>query len=143
MENPIHRQAGVIAFADTDASGWMHFPNIFKYVEAAEHACLRARGVLVFDRAEGGWPRVKVGCEYKRPFLAGDRYEVLLEVSNIGASSITWEFQVLDGAGAIAAFGGMTNVRVNHVGRPVLITDEERARLERGIHPERNSQSEE
>lgn len=129
MENPIHRQAGVIAFADTDASGWMHFPNIFKYVEAAEHACLRSRGVLVFDRAEGGWPRVKVGCEYKRPFLAGDPYEVLLEISNIGASSITWEFQILNAAGETAAFGSMTNVRVNHVGRPVLITDEERVSL--------------
>lgn len=131
MENPVHRQAGVIAFGDTDASGWMHFPNVFKYVEAAEHAFLRSRGILVFDRAQGGWPRVKVGCEYKRPFLTGDSYEVLLAISRIGASSITWDFQILNAAGEIAAFGSMTNVRVDHEGKPALITDEVRQQLER------------
>ncbi len=48
MENPVYRQAGEIAFGDTDASGWMHFPNVFRYVETAEHAFLRSRGVLGF-----------------------------------------------------------------------------------------------
>ena len=131
MENPAYRQAGEIAFGDTDASGWMHFPNVFKYVEAAEHAFLRSRGVLVFDRAEGGWPRVKVSCEYKRPFQCGDRYEVLLAISRIGASSIAWDFHVLDGGGEIAAVGTMTNVRVDRDGRPKLLGTDERERLER------------
>lgn len=130
MENPVHRQAGKIAFGDTDASGWMHFPSIFHYVESAEHALLRSRGILVFSRSAGGWPRVKVSCDYKRPFLAGDRYEVLLEISRLGASSITWEFEVLNAAGETAAFGGMTNVRVDHQGRPIVIPDDERAKLE-------------
>ena len=135
MENPVHRQAGEIAFGDTDASGWMHFPNIFKYVEEAEHAFLRSHGILVFDREQGGWPRVKVGCEYKRPFRCGDRFEVLLAISRIGASSVTWSFEVINAGGEIAAFGSMTNVRVDHEGRPKLIADEERAKLDRGIHP--------
>ena len=130
MENPVHRQAGEIAFGDTDASGWMHFPNIFKYVEAAEHAFLRSRGVLVFDRAEGGWPRVKVACDYKRPFQCGDAFEVLLEISKIGASSISWNFEVTNAAGEIAASGSMTNVRVDREGRPKLISDEERQQLQ-------------
>lgn len=135
MENPVYRQAGEIGFSDTDASGWMHFPNVFKYVETAEHAYLRSRGILVFDRSEGGWPRVKVSCDYKRPFQCGDRYEILLEISRIGASSVAWNFEVLNAAGEIAAFGSMTNVRVDHDGRPKLISDEERQQLERGIHP--------
>ncbi len=135
IENPVHRQAGVIAFGETDASGWMHFPNVFKYVEAAEHECLRARGVVVFDRNEGGWPRVKVSCEYKRPFVAGDRFEVLLGISKIGASSITWDFQVINAVGEIAAFGSMTNVRVDHRGKPALISPDERQKLDSGIHP--------
>lgn len=124
----------MVAFGETDASGWMHFPNVFKYVEAAEHECLRARGILVFDRTQGGWPRVKVSCEYKRPFLAGDSFEVLLGISRIGASSITWDFQVLNAAEEIAAFGSMTNVRVDHQGKPVLITDDERLKLGGGTH---------
>ena len=129
MENPVHRQAGEIAFGETDASGWMHFPNIFKYVEAAEHACLRSRGVLVFDRPEGGWPRVKVSCDYKRPFKCGDHFEVLLAISRIGASSLTWAFEVTNAAGEIAAFGSMTNVRVDREGKPQLISADERAAL--------------
>ncbi len=129
MENPVYRQTGAVAFGETDASGWMHFPNIFKYVEAAEHAFLRSRGILVFDRAAGGWPRVKVTCDFKRPFHCCDVYEVLLEISHIGASSVTWKFEVLNAAGEIAAFGGMTNVRVDHLGKPQLITAEDRAKL--------------
>jgi acyl-CoA thioester hydrolase len=134
MENIVHRQSGEIAFGDTDASGWMHFPNIFKYVEAAEHAFLHSRGVLVFDREKGGWPRVKVSCDYKCPLKFGDKIEILLGISRVGASSITWEFQVKNAALEIAAFGSMTTVRVDHLGRPSIIPDEDRDKLERGIH---------
>jgi acyl-CoA thioester hydrolase len=129
MEHPLYRHAGEIAFGDTDASGWMHFPNIFRYVEEAEHFFLRSRGILVFDRAAGGWPRVKVSCEYKRPFLTGDAFEILLGISRLGASSVTWDFQVLNAAGEVAAFGSMTNVRVDREGRPTLIPDDERSKL--------------
>jgi acyl-CoA thioesterase FadM len=71
-----------------------------------------------------------VSCDYKRPFQCGDCYEVLLDISRIGASSVTWNFEVLDSAGEIAAFGSMTNVRVDHEGRPKLISDEERQQLQ-------------
>jgi YbgC/YbaW family acyl-CoA thioester hydrolase len=129
MDAPLHRHACEVAFGDTDASGWMHFPNIFRYFEEAEHAFLKSRGVLVFDRAQGGWPRVKVTCDYKRPLLAGDRIEVQLAVSRVGASSVTWDFEILTASGDLAAFGSVTTVRVNHEGRPQLITDAERAAL--------------
>lgn len=130
MEMPLYRHLGQVAFGDTDASGWMHFPNIFNYVEAAEHAFLRARGLLVFDRTQGGWPRVKVSCDYKRPFQCGDDYEVLLGISRLGASSIKWDFEVHNKAGEIAAFGSMTTVRVDHQGRPIFISEQERELLE-------------
>jgi acyl-CoA thioester hydrolase len=107
----------------------MHFPSIFHYVEAAEHAFLRSLGLLVFDRAQGGWPRVMVSCEYKRPFLAGDRFEIVLRISRLGASSITWDCDVLNAAGETAALGSMTQVRVDHHGKPKLISDDERSKL--------------
>lgn len=129
MENPVHRQAGEVAFGDTDASGWMHFPNIFRYVEAAEHAFLRDRGVLVFDRAAGGWPRVKVSCDYKKPLQCGDRIEVSLAITRVGNSSVAWEFEVANAAGETAAFGSMTTVRVDHQGRTQSISAAERTAL--------------
>ena len=134
MDTPLHRHACEVAFGDTDASGWMHFPNVFRYVEAAEHEFLKRRGMLVFDRLLGGWPRARVACDYKQPLLAGDRIEVLLAITRVGASSVLWDFEVLNAAGEIAALGSITTVRVNHLGKPQLISDEERAQLtERGL----------
>jgi acyl-CoA thioester hydrolase len=133
MENPVHRQADEVAFGDTDASGWMHFPNIFRYVEAAEHAFLRDRGVLVFDRAAGGWPRVKVSCDYQKPLQCGDHIEVSLAITRVGTSSVTWDFEVANAAGETAAFGSMTTVRVDHTGRTQAISAAERAALERRL----------
>jgi YbgC/YbaW family acyl-CoA thioester hydrolase len=130
MEAPLHRHACEVAFGDTDASGWMHFPNIFRYFEEAEHAFLKSRGILVFDRSQGGWPRVKVSCDFKRPLLTGDRIEVRLAVLRIGASSVTWDFEVLTASGDLAAFGNVTTVRVDHEGKPQLISETERAALE-------------
>ena len=129
MDEPLHRHRCVVAFGDTDASGWMHFPNAFRYAEAAEHEFLRSRGVLVFDRAEGGWPRVKADAEFKRPLLPGDAIEVLLRISRIGGASVMWEFEILNPAGETAVLGGMTSVRVDARGRSRLISDEERAAL--------------
>jgi acyl-CoA thioesterase FadM len=132
MENPLYRHASEIAFGDTDASGWMHFPNIFNHVEAAEHALLRSRGLLVFDRDRGGWPRVKVACDYKRPLVCGERIEVQLAIAAVGASSVTWNFEVINAAGELAALGSITTVRVNHLGRPQALDADERSQLPRG-----------
>jgi acyl-CoA thioesterase FadM len=129
MDAPIHRHASEVAFGDTDASGWMHFPNVFRYFEEAEHAFLKSRGVLVFDRAQGGWPRVKVSCDFKRPLLTGERIEVLLEIPHVGTSSATWNFEILTSAGDLAAFGSVTTVRVDGTGRPQPISAMERAAL--------------
>lgn len=129
MDAPLYRHAFEVAFGDTDASGWMHFPNIFLYAERAEHAFLRSRGILVFDRAHGGWPRVRVVCDYRRPLLTGDRIEVLLAISHIGTTSLTWDFAILTSAGETAASGSMTNVRVDATGKPLAISATERAAL--------------
>jgi acyl-CoA thioesterase FadM len=61
--------------------------------------------------------------------LTGDRIEVQLAVSRIGASSVTWDFEVLTASGDLAAFGSVTTVRVDQEGKPQLITDSERAAL--------------
>lgn len=131
MDNPHHRQAREVAFGDTDASGWMHFPNVFRYVEEAEHAFLKERGLLVFDRLLGGWPRAKVSCDYKRPLVTGERIEVQLAVSRVGSSSVVWEFEILTAGGETAAYGSITTVRVNQEGNPQPISETERALLAR------------
>jgi len=130
MDSPHFRMESEVAFADTDASGWMHFSSILRYAERAEHAFLRSRGVVVFDRSIGGWPRAKVTCDYKIPMQAGDVTTVDLAITRLGVTSITWEFEVLNAAGEVAASGSMTTVRVGQNGRPCEIPPQERAALE-------------
>ncbi len=133
MENPLYRHASEVSFRDTDASGWVHFTNIFNHVELAEHAFLRSRGLLVFDRSQGGWPRVKVSCDFKRPLLCGDPIEVHLAIAAVGTSSVSWNFEIIRGPGELAAVGGITTVRVDHLGRPQPLNATERLELERGL----------
>lgn len=133
MDAPIYRSISRIAFGDTDASGWMHFPQIFRYVEDAEHQFLSSIGINVFDLHTGGWPRAHVSCDYKRPLKAGDSIDVLLNISHIGSSSITWVFEVLNPSGSIAATGTITTVRVNTEGKSQAISDADRAALNAAI----------
>jgi acyl-CoA thioesterase FadM len=132
MDAPLYRHACEVAFGDTDASGWMHFPNVFRYFELAEHAFLKSRGMLVFDRALGGWPRVHAACDFKLPLLSGDRIEVQLGVSRVGTSSVTWDFEVVHASGRTAASGSVTTVRVDAQGKPQPISEAERAALQSG-----------
>ncbi|MFO0928438.1 MAG: hypothetical protein U0736_15660 [Gemmataceae bacterium] len=75
----------LVEFADTDMAGILHFANYFRYLEAAEHAYLRACGLSVVLQHEGetiSFPRVGV----VRVFEAGP---VSGHARHRGASS-TW-----------------------------------------------------
>ena len=128
MENPCYTHPSRISFGDTDCSGWIHFPNIFRHVEEAEHAYFRSRGIPIISREEGGWPRVHVACDFKRPLHFEDEIEVLLGIERMGASSVSWIFEVVR-AGEVAAFGKVTTVRVDPSGKPVVIDEATRSAL--------------
>ncbi len=130
MSEPAFLHRNRVTFADTDASGWVHFPKFFRFVEEAEHEFLRGRGLLIFDRAQGGWPRVRVSCDYLRPLVFGDEVETRLAIRGIGASSLTWGFEIANVAsGAIVARGTMTTVRVDATGKPQAMDEATRKLL--------------
>jgi acyl-CoA thioester hydrolase len=134
MERPCHVHVSQVAFGDTDCSGWIHFPKVFRHVEEAEHAYLQQQGIVIIDRELGGWPRVHVSCDYKRPLRFADRIEVHLGIERIGAASVHWLFEVIKD-GEVCAHGKMTTVRVDHEGKPLVIDDETRGRLAGGPFP--------
>jgi acyl-CoA thioester hydrolase len=129
MLDPLYVHPCQVTFGDTDCSGWLHFPSIFRHVEEAEHAFLRERGIPIISREEGGWPRVHVSCDFKSPLRFGDVIEVQLGIERIGAASVSWVFEVLK-AGEVCAFGKVTTVRVDHEGKPRVIDDATRVKLE-------------
>lgn len=130
MDRPRYTQTLEVAFGDTDASGWVHFPNVFRYVEIAEHTFLSSLGIIVFERDGGGWPRVKVSCEFKKPLRMGERIQVLLDISKVGGASVTWDFELIGADGETSAFGSMTTVRVGPDGKSKALSEIERSKLE-------------
>lgn len=86
----LHR---AVHFAETDASGAVHFTNILRYIEEAEHAFLRTKNLPVFNSSTFR-PRVHISCDYRQPIRCFDEIEVRLEVIAIGNTSTTWKFSV-------------------------------------------------
>lgn len=130
MKLPRFQRSLKVAFADTDASGWVHFPNVFRYVEMAEHEYLISLGMEVFDLRSGGWPRVKVGCEYLKPMRAGEDVEVVLWIEKVGGSSVSWLFEIKNSEGECMAKGEMKTVRVGRDRHAKAFDARERAILE-------------
>lgn len=128
MEKPTYRQLSEVAFSDTDASGWAHFSKILTYVENAEHAFLASIGIPVFSN-NGGWPRVKISCDYRNPLRFQDSFEVQLSLTKIGSSSLNWHFQILKSDTTLVTEGEMVSVKVDSNGTPTAITEAEKSKL--------------
>ena len=55
----------VVEFHETDMAGIVHFANVFRWMEATEHAFFRALGTKVHTNEGGrmqGWARVHAEC---------------------------------------------------------------------------------
>jgi YbgC/YbaW family acyl-CoA thioester hydrolase len=101
-----------VEFGDTDMAGIVHFANFLRYMEAAEHAYLRACGFGVVTEWEGRrvtFPRVACACDYQSPARFEDELDIEVRVERIGRSSVTYCFAVTRGGEAIAR-GTITTV---------------------------------
>ena len=102
----------IVEFADTDMAGIVHFSNFFRYMEAAEHAFLRSRGLsfrVHHDGVEYGLPRVSASCDYLTPARFADVLTVAVAVDRLGRSSVTYAFDFSRDGEAIAR-GKVTSV---------------------------------
>ncbi|MDF3128659.1 hotdog domain-containing protein [Kiritimatiellaeota bacterium B1221] len=83
-------------FAESDAAGIIHFSDISRYVEEAEHAFLRSAGfpVTIHDPLSLKWPRVSFKANYTRPLLPFQQVQVNLVPIYVGRSSINWKWSI-------------------------------------------------
>jgi YbgC/YbaW family acyl-CoA thioester hydrolase len=132
---PGFRTTRLVEFADTDTAGIVHFANFFRFMEAAEHAYLRACGLSVMGSWEGQaitFPRVHATCDYLRPARFEDVLEIAVALENIGRSSVRYAF-TFSKAGEVIARGKITTVlcRIGegHALQPFEMPDSLRARL--------------
>ncbi len=108
-----------VAFAETDMAGIVHFSQFFRYMEDAEHAFLRSRGLSVHATVDGrtiSWPRVEAHCEYKRPLRFEDEVRISIHIDERRAKTMHYrfEFDLADTTGQVIpiATGRLTTVCV-------------------------------
>ena len=125
-----------VEFGDTDMAGIVHFSNFFRYMESAETAFLRARGLSVAWRDGGvryGFPRVSVACDYARPARFEDVLTVEVHLEKVGRTSVAYRFE-FSRDGAAVATGRATAVYCregpDHAMHSVEIPADVRAKLE-------------
>ena len=101
-----------VEFGDTDMAGIAHFANFFRYMEAAETDYLHTRGLSVSWAAGGqryGFPRVSVGCDFKRPVRFEDVIDIAVTVEVVGQKSVRYRFDFTQD-GQEVAVGRITTV---------------------------------
>lgn len=103
-----------IRFADTDASGRIHYTAMFRHFEAAETEFLRALGCeyAQFDGAHVSFPRVRVECDFLSELRFDDEAGIAVDVERVGNSSFTLVFQA-DKEGRSAARGRIVIVAMD------------------------------
>ncbi len=132
---PFHTSRRV-EFHETDMAGIVHFANFFTYMEFAEVAFLRSRGLSVamtWDGEEVGFPRVSATCDYFKPARFDEVLDITVTIERLGSKSVTYGFEFARD-GEVLARGKVTSVccRIgpDRVLEPVPIPTGYRQRLE-------------
>lgn len=118
-----HVERTRVAWVDTDAGGRIHFTAAFRWAELAETAVRRRLGLL---DGWGAYPRRRVEAEFLKVLVFEDEIDIRIRPERLGQTSITWAFEISRG-GELCVRGSMVVVHVDREGRPVPLTEEERA----------------
>src|SRR5438093_12474205 len=81
-----------IEWPDTDAATNYHNTAAFRFIEVAETALLERLGFL--EDVYGRLPRVHIEADFLRPLRFRDLIDIELSVAAVGASSITYRFEM-------------------------------------------------
>ncbi len=111
-----HQERMRVAWADTDASGRIHFTAAFRWAEVAEHALLRRLGLIPPGNAEG-FPRRHVEASYHRPMHFADEFDLVLAAERVGRTSVTYAWQAIRD-GQVCVEGRTVTVHVDGDGTP-------------------------
>ncbi len=101
-----------VQFVETDLAGIVHFANMFRYVEEAEHALWREAGISIVQRGSDiGWPRLNAALEFRNPLRFEEEFEVRVRIAELKTRTIEYEFTLVRGKSVIAV-GTMTSICV-------------------------------
>ena len=89
-----------VRWSEVDPAGILCYSAYFRFFEMAETELFRAAGLAfgdAFDRFDVWFPRAAVHSEFYRPARLDDRLRVAAYVSRVGTTSMTLNFEVLQG----------------------------------------------
>jgi len=93
------RYATTITLFDTDASGLLFYGSLFRLTQSCFEAFLRERKLPIEQWITGDLPVLpvrRVEAEYRAPLRVGAQIEVGITTLEIGTSSLTMTYSVLD-----------------------------------------------
>lgn len=103
-----------IQWFDTDASTKYHNTAPLRLMEEAEAVLLDRLGIV---REVYGWlPRAHVSIDYRHPLRFWDEVDVAIRVTDVGRTSVTYEFSVRQGD-RVCSDGRVVAVLIDHEGR--------------------------
>lgn len=103
----------LVEFYETDLAGIAHFSNFYRWMESAEHAFLRERGVALHEGGIG-WPRVNASADFRRPIKFGDKIRVRVSIAELRTRSVRYVFEFrVNESDEIHATGEMISVCVD------------------------------
>ena len=101
-----------VHFYETDAAGIVHFSWFYRYMEEAEHALWREKGMsIAAPDSEFGFPRVAASFDFHHPLYFEDEFEVVLTLVQLGDKTIRYKATVIRDNESIAT-GSLTVVCV-------------------------------
>ena len=105
-----------VEFHETDLAGIVHFSNVYRYMETAEHAFLRSLGHSIHEQmgeTEIGWPRVNATCDFRKPVRYDDVLTIRVSIEEIRNRSVRYGFRFfIDPEGPPVAEGSIAAVCV-------------------------------
>ncbi|MDA7891626.1 acyl-CoA thioesterase [Akkermansiaceae bacterium] len=111
--NGVFEWSRLVEFYETDLAGITHFSNFYRWMESAEHAFLRDRGIVLHQ--EGiGWPRVNASADFRKPIKFGDLVRVTVSIAELKTRSVRYSFEFrVNESDEIHATGEMISVCVD------------------------------
>ena len=106
----------VIKLHDTDAAGLLFFSHQFEIIHDAYEALLERIGysfAFMIRRSGFFLPIVHAQADFKAPLFVGDRITVKVSVANIGRTSFTFAYEVLNAKKKLVGTALTVHVTIN------------------------------
>lgn len=111
--NGVFEWSRLVEFYETDLAGITHFSNFYRWMESAEHAFLRDRGIVLHQKGIG-WPRVNASADFRKPIKFGDLVRVTVSIAELKTRSVRYSFEFrVNESDEIHATGEMISVCVD------------------------------